>query len=92
MDIGAAIKTFRKKKGMTQAELARRSGISANALCSIEKDKSFPTKETIKAICTAMDIPTGYLLFSAITEDDVPQDKLEVFRILQKPIMEMFEI
>lgn len=91
MNLGEAIKTFRKKKGITQKELAEKSGISANALCSIEKDKAFPSKETIKSICDVLDIPTSLLFFASLTDEDVPQDKLAIFKALQKPIMELFE-
>jgi transcriptional regulator with XRE-family HTH domain len=36
MDIGTTIKTFRVKQGVSQKDLALQTGISANALCSIE--------------------------------------------------------
>lgn len=90
MDIGEAIKTIRKKKGLKQNELAKKCGISANALCSIEQNKSFPSKETISSICSALNIPIGFLLFSCLTDDDIPQDKLTVFKAIQKPILEVF--
>lgn len=92
MDIGTAIKTFRVKQGMSQKDLALQTGISANALCSIEKNKSFPSKETIEAICYVLQVPVGYLLFSSITDDDVPPQKLEVFKALQEPLLKLFEI
>ena len=92
MDIGTAIKTFRVKQGMSQKDLALQTGITANALCSIEKNKSFPSKETIEAICYVLQIPVGYLLFASITDDDVPPQKLEVFRALQEPLLKLFGI
>lgn len=91
MNIGETIKTFRKKKGISQKTLAEKTGISANALCSIEKDKSFPSKETIKALCSSLDISPSHLLFASISEEDIPQNKRNVFKILQKPILELFE-
>lgn len=92
MDIGTAIKTFRTKRGISQKDLAKYAGISANALCSIEKDKSFPSKETINAICDVLEVPVGYLLFASITDDDVPPQKLEVFKALQEPLLKLFGI
>ena len=91
MNIGETIKTFRKKKGISQKELAEKSGMSANALCSIEKDKSFPSKETIKALCSSLEISPSHLLFASISEEDIPQNKREVFRVLQKPLLELLE-
>ena len=91
MDIGQAIKTFRKKKGVSQKWLAEQSGISANALCSIENDKAFPSKATINSICRALDIPTSWLLFASLTDEDIPEEKLAVFKALQKPMLELFD-
>lgn len=91
MKIGEAIKAIRLQKGIKQKDLATRAEMSANALCSIEQDKSFPSKKTINSICRELEIPVSYLLFSAITEDDIPKDKIQVFNALREPIMKMFE-
>ena len=91
MNIGEAIKKMRASVGLSQKELAERAGISATAVCNIEKGHSFPSKETIKAICDAIGIPVSYLLFSSITEEDVPEGKREVFYALKEPIMKLFE-
>ena len=89
MDIGSAIKSIRTRKKITQKDLAAKCGISANALCSIEKNVSFPTKETIKRICDALQIPVSYLLFFSITEEDVPKEKLGIFNALKEPIQKV---
>ena len=91
MNIGEAIKEMRTDRKLSQKELAEMSGISPNALCNIEKGYSFPSKDTIKAICFAMDIPVSWLLFSSITEDDVPEEKREVFNALREPMIKLFE-
>ena len=89
MDIGSAIKSIRTRKKITQKDLAAQCGISANALCSIEKNVSFPTKETIKRICDALQIPVSYLLFFSITEEDVPKEKQGIFNALKEPIQKV---
>ena len=91
MNIGEAIKKMRASVGLSQKELAERAGISATAVCNIEKGHSFPSKETIKAICDAMDIPVSWLLFSSITEEDVPEEKRAIFNALREPMMKVFE-
>jgi transcriptional regulator with XRE-family HTH domain len=91
MNIGEAIKEMRTDRRLSQKELAEMSGISQNALCNIEKGYSFPSKDTIKAICDAMDIPVSWLLFSSITEEDVPKEKREIFNALREPMMKVFE-
>ena len=45
MDIGDSIRKLRMWREMTQKELAQRIGVSANALCAIELNRSFPSKE-----------------------------------------------
>ena len=91
MNIGEAIKKMRASRGLSQKELAEKTGMSANTLCNIEKGYSFPSKDTIKAICDAMDIPVSWLLFSSITEEDVPEDKKAIFNALREPMMKVFE-
>lgn len=91
MEIGMAIKALRKKRGLTQKKLAEMSGISSNALCSIEKGKSFISRETMKAISRSLQVPTGYIIFSAITDEDIPQEKLPIFKALREPILNCFD-
>ena len=82
MDIGNAIREIRVKKGFTQKELAKKCGLSANALCQIEIDNIQPQKNTIKKICKALDIPTSYLLMFAVEEEDVPEENRAVFKAM----------
>lgn len=49
---------------MTQKELAQRIGMSANALCAIELNRTFPAKETIVKICRVLD-------FIGLSEEEV---------------------
>ena len=88
MDLGNAIKTLRKQKKITQKQLAELSEISTNALCSIEKGQSFPSKATISKICSSLKIPESYLLLFSITEDDIPEDKRVLYRALAEPLKE----
>lgn len=92
MKLGESIRTLRKKRGLSQKELAKKAGISSVSLCGIENDKNMPTKGTIKVICNALNVPVSFLLFSCITEDEIPEEKRPVFRALQKPIIELFDI
>ena len=89
MDSGSAIKAVRTRKKITQKDLAAKCNISANALCSIEKNSSFPSKETINKICDALGIPVSYLLFFSITEEDVPAEKQSIFNALKEPIQKI---
>jgi XRE family transcriptional regulator, regulator of sulfur utilization len=86
MDIGSAVKSLRKEKGISQKDLALKSGLSVNALCQIEINATFPQKSTIKKICAALQVPVSYLLFFSISEEDVPKEKRLVFKSLDSAI------
>lgn len=86
MHIGTSIKTIRKQKKLTQKELASMCGISAHALCNIEKGVTFPAKETINKICQSLAIPESYLLLFSLTEEEIPEDKRILYRTLCEPL------
>ena len=86
MEIGTAIKNLRKNKGLTQKVLAEKCGVSANAMNQIEKNASFPHKNTIDKICDVLEIPVSYLLFFSISEDDIPDEKKIVFNSLNDAV------
>lgn len=80
MDLGNAIKILRKHRGINQKSLADMCGISANAICSIENNSSFPSKSTFDKICKALDMPSACIFLFAITEDDIPETKRSLYK------------
>lgn len=63
MTIGEKIKAVRKSKGMTQRELAEKSGIIYDAaIRKYESNRQSPKKETIKKIAKALEINYYILL------------------------------
>ena len=86
MDIGSAIKILRKQRNISQKELANKCGLSTNSICNIENNISFPQKSTITKICQTLNIPSAYLLFFALSEDDIPVEKREIFNVLKVPL------
>lgn len=87
MNVGEAIKNLRKNKGISQKDLAQECGLSANSMCSIEKNESFPSKDSIEKICTALDIPVSYLMFFSVTDDDIPAEKRIAFNAMKAILM-----
>lgn len=88
MNIGNAVRVLRKKKKLTQKELAIECNISTTALSSIENNDSFPSQNTINAICNALSIPSSYLLLFSVSKEDVPEQKQDVFFTLAKVLKE----
>jgi transcriptional regulator with XRE-family HTH domain len=62
--IGVRIKTLRKKKGMTQQELAFLCNFEKSNMSRIEKGKTNPTILTLQKISKALKVPIEDLLKS----------------------------
>lgn len=56
MTLGEQIKSLRKKKNITQKELAEQLGISTNAMCSIEKGYAWPSGITMEKMCRLLNV------------------------------------
>lgn len=54
--MGEAIKQARKKKQISQTELATRAGITQTYISFLEKGTTFPQKDKLVAICSALDL------------------------------------
>lgn len=57
-ELGEKIKRARKKRGMTQEQLAEMINISSRNLSNIEIGVSFPKSDTLEKILTSLDIST----------------------------------
>ena len=60
--LGQRIRQAREQAQVSQVELARRIGISANALCSIEAGETDPRASRIVAIAQELGVSTDALL------------------------------
>lgn len=66
--IGAAVRSYRKAKGLTLRELADASGLSAGFLSLAERGRSAFALTSLRAIATAMDLRINdFLAFEADT-------------------------
>ena len=59
--IGANILFYRKKNGLTQAQLAEKAGLSTNHLQRIENAVSVPSLQALLDIAKALEIPAKKL-------------------------------
>ena len=85
MNIGQAIVTIRKKRGMTQKELAKRCGMSQNALCDLERSYSHPPMGTLRKLQAALGVPQSIIGLYSIEEHDFPEDKRLLYRAMLEP-------
>lgn len=62
MDLSERIKTARKKKGLTQAELSKITGISAGMLGHYETGYREPPVAALELLANALDVPERWLM------------------------------
>lgn len=69
--LGELIKNAREKKGMSQRELSRQSGIDNNTIAKLEKgERKKPNVFALKKIAYILDIDLKYILSAAGYEDE----------------------
>ena len=66
---GQAIQRIRKERGMTQEELADKSGITSNTVSRIERGLLIPALPTLIDICNALGTGADSILAAYITAD-----------------------
>ena len=59
---GSMIAEFRKKKGMTQVELAEKMGVTDKAVSKWERDLSFPDVNTIPRLAEIFNVTVDELM------------------------------
>lgn len=57
VDVGLRLRLLREERGISMRALARRSGLSANALSMIERGLTSPSVSTLNKLATALEVP-----------------------------------
>jgi transcriptional regulator with XRE-family HTH domain len=60
--LGANLRDARKKLGLTQEEVANRSGVHATEVSRIEAGKRDPKVSTLERLAAAVEVPPARLL------------------------------
>lgn len=86
MKIGKSIRYFRSQKGVSQQWLADAIGVSKMSISYFERDKRRPDIETVKRICSALNVSLGkFMAFSdSITLSDGSFQKSDELSAAQK--------
>lgn len=64
------LKQLRKAKGLTQKELARRVGITQQAIARYEAQERMPSLRMLKRLARALDVDIAELLNDVSKEDE----------------------
>lgn len=74
MHIGNAMRRLRKGAGIQQNVMARKIGISTQALWAIENETWLPKRATINKFCEVLGICRAKLILEALSWEDMPID------------------
>ena len=91
MNLGETIKQLRKRNGLNQSQLAELCEITVTYLSLIENGKKEPTLSLLKTIANSLQVPLPILLFSALTEEDIPESRKEFFNVIKPSIDSMID-
>ncbi|UFJ40846.1 XRE family transcriptional regulator [Brevibacillus humidisoli] len=64
MDIGTTIRTIRKRKGITIAQLCEGTGLSKGFMSQVENNKTSPSISTLDTIAKYLNVPLAYLVLA----------------------------
>ena len=66
--MGARVRQQRRLNGLTQEQLAERTGVSNSFIGHIERGEKKASVETVVALCNAMDISPSVLLQESLSD------------------------
>lgn len=55
-EFGKRLKELREEKGMTQPELASKTGLTKDGIAQLEQGRRLPAWETVQALCDALGV------------------------------------
>jgi transcriptional regulator with XRE-family HTH domain len=73
--LAANLKEYRRKKGMTQEELAEKADVSTHYIAMIETCKKYPKPEMLEHIAKTLEIEP-YKLFGVVSDPNEPFERL----------------
>ena len=92
MNIGESIRYIRRELDISQAHLAEQAGITQSYLSQIESGHKRPGWKVMERICLTQDVPLPVFIFLALTIDDVPENKRELFIKLRPTIAYLIKL
>jgi transcriptional regulator with XRE-family HTH domain len=87
-NLGKNIKFFRSLKGLSQADLAERAGISITFLSNIERGNNFPLPRTLCSLAKTLEVE----VFELFKGNLVPSGSKELVSQLSKEVTEKMNI
>lgn len=77
MDIGSTIRTIRKRKNITIAQICEETGLSQGFMSQVENNKTSPSIATLENIAAALEVPLAYLLLKK-------EERMRIVRVAER--------
>src|SRR6185295_13020942 len=77
MHVGYHIMAWRRRMGLTQAELAGRANLSRPYLSRLEKGKADPALSSLRRLAVALDVPVGQLIEELPAEQTLSRNEMD---------------
>lgn len=71
VELGQTLLRWRKRRGLTQAELSQKSGLSQVFISLLENGNKQPSLETLEVLSKCLDVPVAVIVFQASSEEDM---------------------
>jgi len=91
MHIGKVIREIRKKKGLSQEDLADKCGLTQSTVSNIETQKKCPLPKNFSKICKELETPETFIYLLATEEKDIPKNKKAIYKMLFPTIENMLK-
>ena len=91
MTIGERIAEERKKKGMTQEDMAEKLNLSRQAISKWESGSSFPDTENLLKLSLLFSVSVDYLLKGEMVEEKNEEEEEKVFHLSYSSLTRMKE-
>ena len=87
MDVGSAIRLCRKRRGVSQTDVATRAECSVSYLSMLENNKRDPTLSMVTKIAEALHVPVGVFFVMASEEKELGNIDSRLAGKLQRAVM-----
>lgn len=77
------IRELRKRKKISQTELAEMTGINSNSISKIENGQNNPTIQQIEALSKFFNVSTDYLIFGIESKKDIEPIEREILNTIR---------
>ena len=91
MNLGNAIKHIRKQAKLSQQEMAKILDVDQSYLSMLEHNKKKPSMKLLEKISEQTQFPLPVLFFLSLSEEDVPEEKRELYRIVMPNLNNMID-